>query len=66
MEIKEMQVYTSKEVQEILKISASTFMRLMKKGTLKATKIGGQYRILGKDLLTAISPEREKASAYEK
>lgn len=66
MDIKEMTVYTSKEVQEILKISPSTFNRLIKKRSLKATKIGGQYRILGKDLLAAISPEREKAAVYEK
>ena len=65
MEIKEMAVYTSQEVQEILKISTSTFMRLVKKGALKAAKIGGQYRILGKDLLAAISP-LEGTKIYEK
>ncbi len=66
MEIKEMVVYTSREVQEILKISPSTFMRLIKKRTLRASKVGGQYRILGKDLLAAVSPTEEKASLYEK
>ena len=62
MEIKEWVVYTSREVQEILKISPSTFMRLIKKRILRASKIGGQYRILGKDLLATISPAEEKAS----
>jgi len=56
-----MAVYTAQEVQEILKISTSTFIRLVKKGSLKASKVGGQYRILGKDILAAILPlERTK------
>ena len=65
MEIEEMVVYTSREIQEILKISLSTFTRLIKKRVLKATKIGGQYRILGKDLLQIISPY-EQTSVYKK
>lgn len=60
-----MTVYTSKEIQEILKISSSTFIRLIKKGALKATKVGGQYRILGKDLLATVSPLAGTA-IYEK
>ncbi len=65
MEIKEMTVYTSREVQEILKISPSTFMRFVQKGVLKAAKVGGQYRILGKDLLAVLSP-LEGEGIYEK
>jgi len=57
MEVKENEVYTSDEVKSILKISQSTFLRLIKKGILKAGKIGGQYRILGKELLRVICPE---------
>ncbi len=57
MEIKENEVYTSDEVKNILKISQSTFLRLIKKGVLKAGKIGGQYRILGKELLRIVCPE---------
>lgn len=67
VQILEMEVYTSQEVQKILKISPSTFMRLMKRQKLKATKIGGQYRILGRDLLEAVSPSTNgEALAYEK
>ena len=55
MEIKENTVYTTKEVQEILKISQSTFMRLIKRGNLPAAKVGGQYRILGRDLLSILA-----------
>ena len=55
-------VYTPREVQEILKISPSTFMRLVRRGDLKASKIGGQYRILGKYLLQIFSPNLEEVT----
>jgi excisionase family DNA binding protein len=58
MEINENEVYTSEEVKSILKISQSTFLRLIKKGILKAGKLGGQYRILGKELLRIVCPEK--------
>ena len=58
--IKENEVYTSKEVQGILKISQATLMRLLKKGALKAAKVGHQYRFLGKELLKFLSPELEE------
>ena len=52
-------VYTPREVQELLKISASTLKRLIKKGLIKANKIGGQYRFLGSELLFLLSPQIE-------
>lgn len=61
-EIKENAVYTTQEAQNLLKISESTIKRLFKKGILKANKVGGQYRILGKEILRVISPELEKKS----
>lgn len=61
-EIKENAVYTTAEAQGLLKISESTIKRLLKKGILRANKVGGQYRILGKELLRLISPELEKKS----
>jgi excisionase family DNA binding protein len=61
-EIKENAVYTTSEAQNLLKISESTIKRLLKKGILRANKVGGQYRILGKELLRLISPELEKKS----
>lgn len=60
MEIKENEVYTSQETQNLLKISRSTFLRLVKKGILRAAKIGGQYRVLGKEILHTISPNLEE------
>ncbi len=59
-EIKENAVYTTSETQELLKISNSTVKRLLKKGLIRANKVGGQYRIMGKELLRILSPELEK------
>ena len=53
-------VYTTDETREILKISKSTVKRLLKKGLIRANKIGGQYRILGKEILRLISPAVEQ------
>jgi len=60
IEIKANSVYTTAETQEMLKISNSTIKRLLKKGAIRANKIGGQYRILGKEILRLVSPEVEK------
>ncbi len=59
MEIKSNEVYTTQEVQEILKVSPSTTMRLIKKGIIRTAKVGKQYRILGKELLRLVSPKLE-------
>lgn len=64
-EIKPNAVYTTQEAQEILKISSSTIKRLLKKGMLRANKVGGQYRIMGKELLRLVSPELEKKAIDE-
>lgn len=59
-EIKPNAIYTTEETQQLLKISSSTLKRLMKKGLIRANKVGKQYRILGKELLRVVSPEVEK------
>lgn len=59
MEIRENQVYTPKETQELLKVSSSTMTRLIKKGLIRAAKVGKQYRIMGKEILRMLSPELE-------
>jgi len=68
MEIKANEVYTAKEVQQILKVSPSTTMRLIKKGIIRTAKVGKQYRILGKELLRLVSPQLEDkvGKAYNK
>lgn len=59
-EIKPNIVYTTAETQELLKISNSTIKRHLKNGLIRANKVGGQYRILGKEILRLVSPEVEK------
>lgn len=68
MEIKEYEVYTLQETQALLKISASTMTRMIKKGLIRTAKVGKQYRILGKELLRIVSPkiEDEVGKAYSK
>lgn len=56
MVVDEKEIYTPQETISILKISDSTFRRLIRKGVLRAAKIGGQYRILGKHILQLLSP----------
>ena len=59
-EIKPNSIYTTNETQKLLKISNSTIKRMLKNGLLKANKVGGQYRILGKEILRLVSPKAEK------
>ena len=68
MEIKENEVYTHEETQAILKVSSSTVTRMIKKGLIRAAKVGKQYRILGKELLRVVSPKLEDqlGKAYNK
>lgn len=67
-ELKPDSIYTTNETKEILKISDSTIKRLLKRGILKANKVGGQYRILGKEILKLVSPtmERKAVTIYQK
>lgn len=66
--IKQNEVYTTKEARGFLKISESTIKRFLKKGIIRANKIGGRYRILGRELLKLVSPDIEEKSAnfYQK
>lgn len=67
-EINPHEVYTTQETQSLLKISESTVKRLLKRGVIKANKVGGNYRILGKELLRILSPkvERQAVSFYQR
>ena len=51
------EVYTTKEAQDFLKVSSSTMKRLLKKGIIKAYKVGGVYRIWGDEILGLLSPK---------
>lgn len=59
-EINPNEVYTTDETRQLLKISDSTIKRLLKKGLIRANKVGGQYRILGKEILRLVSPDLER------
>ena len=59
-EIKPNVVYTTEETQKLLKVSNSTMKRMLKKGLIRANKIGRQYRILGKEIIRLVSPELEQ------
>lgn len=68
MEIKPKEIYTTKEAQDFLKISTSTIKRMLKRGILRAYKVGGTYRIWGDEILNLVSPKVEKKvySVYKK
>ncbi len=62
------EIYTTKEAQDFLKISESTIKRLLKRGMIKAYKVGGTYRIWGSEILKLVSPKLESRvyKVYEK
>lgn len=66
-EIQSNKIYTTAETQNHLRISSSTIKRLLKKGIIRANKVGGQYRILGREILRLVSPvaERKAVSLYQ-
>ena len=59
MEIRENEVYTHQEMQVLLKLSASTVTRMLKKGLIRFAKVGKQYRVMGKEILRLLSPQLE-------
>ena len=67
-EIKPNEVYTTEEARNFLKLSESTIKRHLKNGILKANKVGGRYRIWGKEILGLVSPQAENKAirAYQK
>ena len=54
--VDEKRIYTPQETINLLKISDSTLRRLIKRGMLRASKIGGQYRVLGREILRLVDP----------
>ena len=67
-EIKPNEIYTTEEARSFLKISESTIKRYLKKEIIKANKVGGRYRIWGKELLRLVSPkvEEKAVEVYQK
>lgn len=60
VEINSNEIYTTAETQALLKISKATIKRFLKRKIIRANKLGGQYRILGKEILRVISPVTER------
>ncbi|MFH1462608.1 MAG: helix-turn-helix domain-containing protein [bacterium] len=58
-EINPNEIYTTEEAQSFLKVSDSTIKRFLKRGIIKAYKVGGQHRIWGSEILNLVSPEVE-------
>jgi len=59
MEINPKEIYTTEEARGFLKVSESTIKRFLKRGIIKAHKVGGQYRIWGSEILILVSPKLE-------
>jgi len=59
-EINPKEIYTTKEAQDFLKVSPSTIKRMLKRGIIKAYKVGGTYRIWGSEILELVSPKLER------
>ena len=62
------EVYTTEEARSFLKVSSSTIKRFLKNGIIQANKVGGRYRIWGREILRLVSPEAEEkaVSFYRK
>jgi len=65
-EIKERKIYTLEESANILNLSRSTMLKLIKSGELPVAKIGKQYRILGIFLLEYILSKTKPKKIAEK
>lgn len=68
MEINPDQIYTTEEARGFLRVSESTIKRYLKDGIIRANKVGGRYRIMGKEVLRLISPKTEvrAVATYQK
>ena len=61
-EIQPGKIYTPKEARDFLKVSESTFKRMIKNEIIHAYKVSGQYRIWGREILRLVSPKAVKKS----
>ena len=66
MEIQEKAVYTTEETAQILKLSPVTVERKIRKGEIPATKIGREYRLLGRDILSLFGWEGLKDNIWKR
>jgi excisionase family DNA binding protein len=65
MRIDENEVYTTKEVAELLKVSLPTIKRMLADGRLPSTRIGRQHRFLGRDILGILTSQSDLRTAVK-
>ena len=58
-------VYTLKKASELLHLPESTFRLLLKRGEIKGTKVGRQWRFLGDDILALLQGKEEAEDRNE-
>ncbi len=65
VQLNEAAVYTTAEAAKLLKLSAVTVERQIRRGELKAVKFGKGYRLLGRDLLALFNWQAYARSAWD-
>ena len=60
--IRDDQIYRPAEVAQALRVSTVTLTRAIRSGKLKAFRVGGQWRILGEEVIRYIEHETNKRS----
>ena len=65
IQLEERTIYTTQEAAKILKLNPVTVERQIRRGELKAIKLGKEYRLLGRDLLALFDWRSYARSAWE-
>ena len=63
--ISDNKVYTPSEVASCLRVSPVTISRCIRDGKLKAFRVGGQWRILGSQVVRYIESQTNRAMSSE-
>jgi len=59
MKIEENEVYTTKELAQLLKVSLPTIKRMLRDKRLTSTRVGKQHRFLGRDILSILATQQD-------
>ncbi len=65
VQLNEKAVYTTAEAAKILKLTPVTVERQIRRGQLRAIKLGKGYRLLGRDLLALFDWQTYARSAFD-
>ena len=65
VQLNERSIYTTAEAAKILKLSPVTVERQIRRGELKAIRLGKEYRLLGRDLLALFDWRTFAQSAWQ-